>query len=452
MPVNSLYMGFIPQAGRWNSGVKLGGVHTLPVEFVIDENLPPLGQDLNIPNRDWVVISRGRIVAARPTDLTRLFPQTVVTLATGVSPLIQNLSSYSWLSSAANIPIGYAPFHFYRDFAGLPADKPVPVKHETIEVPYTTVNEAYNTSYNGGTRLMVGEWVMPYFGSNNSKTQTANFRGRHVRWVEQRLYQTTVATASAIVILDKAEFPAFFPNVVMAWGPTGAVITTGWVSADYNQTYSKWQIEFGQPVSTVLYSFGASEQMRVGQIIGIEPVGDAGGLNATSHDLTGWLKWVTDQFGAWDWPPIMSVRPTTQSVNEAVTVDGNNQYQMAFFPVVPFKSITVVLTGTITDENGVTTSYSGKTMDLSDQVFFNDYTQGKYYNIDFLTGKLTFTSNVVVTAATVSYWYESQFRDGLKYDRGILNLTDGRDSGIVGLPTHLDVAGVRGALRISHML
>jgi hypothetical protein len=30
-----------------------------------------------------------------------------------------------------------------------------------------------------------------------------------------------------------------------------------------------------------------------------------------------------------------------------------------------------------------------------------------------------------------------------------MGLTDGRDSGIIGLPPHLDVAGVRGALRIA---
>jgi hypothetical protein len=437
----SIYQGFTPQPGRWHSGVKLGHVNTLPLEFVVDETLPQLGQDQNYPNRDFVVIPRGRVIGARATTLTRLLGTTVLTLANGVSPLDtpDNLTG--------NFPVGYAPFHIYRDFAGLPADKPVPVMHETIEVPYTAINESYNTSTNGGTRLVVGEWLMPYFGSATSNSVTANDVGKWVRYIPKKVYTTYVASATGTVQLSEARFPAFKPSIVAGFDSAGAILTSGGTVA-YNETFQRWVATFANNVRAVIYEYGAEEAMRVGMCVGIEPVGTAGGINGTSHELGGWLKWVTDQFGLWEWPPIIGRRPFTTVSNEVVSIS-SNVGTLANSPIDPTKAITVVVTGTLRNPDGTTTTLNGTTMSLADDMFFNDYSQGQYYDLDWLSGTLTFSSNVTVTACTVSYSYESNFRDGIKWDSGILGLTDGRDSGIIGLPPHLDVAGVRGALRIA---
>lgn len=433
----SIYGGYLPQPGRWSANVKLGGVNTPPIEWIVDETLPVLGQDLHVPNHDWVVIARGRIVAPRATTLTRLDGRTVVTLANGVDPL----DAPSTLTG--NVPIGYAPFHFYREFAGMPADRPTVALHETIELPYTAVNEAYNVSPN--TRLVVGECLMPYFGSNNSNDFIPADRGKLVRWVEKEM-KVQSQTASAIVVLAEARFPAFKPHIIVAFTSIGLPIVSG-ATLSYNTDEDRWVATFSGPVESVIYEYGAGACQKVAQVVGIEPVGTAGGINATSHDLSGWLKWVTDNFGAWDWPPIMSVRPTS-SATEALTIS-NNAASITNKPIVPFKPITVTVTGTLTDPNtGTETTLTGSELELADEIFFNDYTQGKYYDIDFLAGTITFASNLSVTAATISYFYENTFRDGLKYDAGILGLTDGRDSGIVGLPPHLDVAGVRGVLRV----
>ena len=162
----SVYGGFTPQPGRWGSGVRRGGVNAPALEMAIDNALPNLGQDLQLPGRNYVTIPRGRFVALQNTDLTRQFNTSVLTLANGVDPL--NGPSFA----TGNVPVGYAAFNMYRDFSGLPADKPVFARHELIELPYTAVNESQCLAANGGTHLQVGEYVMPYYGSATSPTAT----------------------------------------------------------------------------------------------------------------------------------------------------------------------------------------------------------------------------------------------------------------------------------------
>lgn len=436
----SLYGGYVPQPGRWTNGHKIGHVNTPPIEFVIDETLPVLGQDKNFPNRDFIVVPPGRIVAAKATSLTRLFGTTVLTLANGVDPL----DAPAGLTG--NIPFGYAPYALYRDFSGLPADKPLGVMHETINVPYTTTNESYNTSSNGGSRLVAGEWLMPYFGSVTETTGIFNHRGKLVRFLPKKVY-SQVGTASGTWVLDSARFPAFKPRIILAFNAAGGFYSASGATLAWDTVTDRWTATFASFVpTTVVYEYGAAESQRIAQCIGIEPVGTAGGINASSHELAGWLKWVTDNFGAWDWPPIMNVSPSTSVTDEVVTLS-SNAGTLAQFPVVPFKAITVKVTGTLTDENGLQTTLSGTELSLADENFFNDFTQGQYYDIDFLTGAITVAPNLSVTAITVSYYYETDFKDGLQYDAGIIGLTNGRDSGIVGLPPHLDVAGVIGVLR-----
>jgi hypothetical protein len=435
-----IYGGYVPQPGRWNANVKLGGVNTPPIEFIMDETLPILGQDLNIPNRDLIVIPRGRCVAPRATDLTRLFGETVLTLANGVDPL--NAPA----GFTGTIPFGYAPYHLYRNFSGLPADRPLGVLQETIELPYTLVNENYNTSSNGGTRLKVGEWLMPYAGTYNGNAAVPNDIGKFVRWIPRSVFQTNVASASAIVRLPSAPFPSMLPKILIAFDGSNVPVVSGATLA-YNAATSQWWATFGNSVKTVIYEYGTTSAQKIAQCIGIEPVSTAGGINTTSHDLAGWLKWVTDNFGAWDWPPILGVNPFSSVTNEVVTIT-NNAGTLAHNPVIPYKTVTVVVTGTLTDPDGTQHTLTGTTLSLSDDKFFNDQSQGQYYDIDILTGVITFAGNLSVTNAVVSYYYETNFRDGTKYDRGIFGLTDGKVSGITGLPAHLDVAGVVGVMRV----
>ncbi len=441
MANTSIYAGYIPQPGRWHSGVKLGGVNTPPIELDLDQNLPDLGRDPLYPNRDFIVIPRGRIVAAKALDLTYLGGKSLVTVANGVDPV--DAPSFA----TGSVPFGYAPFHIYRTFSGLPADKPLSARHETIEVPYTALNESYNNILDSQVRLKVGEYLMPYYGSKNTQAATPQDKGKLVRWIPRKTYVTTAA-ASGTVVLSSAPYPAFKPRILAAFTAAGAPVFSGTTNLYYSDADSRWRAVFGTTVTQVMYEYGAHVDQRIGQLIGIEPVGDAGGVNSSSHEMTGWLKWITDNFSGWDWPPIMNIRATSVATDESVTIASDNTGQLAHYPVVPFRTVTVVVTGTLTAPDGTQTTLSGTTMEQADTLFFNDQSQGKYYDIDFLTGTIRFASNVAVTTCTVTYYYEGSFRDGLKYDSGILGLTDGLNSGLIGLPPHLDVAGVRGVLRV----
>lgn len=442
----AVYHGVGLQYGTTSANVKLGGVNAPPIEFTLDDQLPVLGQDTNYPNRDWVVIPHGRIVAPKATTLTRTSNETVLTMANGVDPL--DAPSFATGINAGNIPFGYAPYHLYRSFPGQPADKPLGVKHETIELPYTAINESYCNSNNGGSRLVVGEWLMPYYGSTNRKTAVSpKDRGKLVRWVGRRVHIQNITTASGHVRLTYAPYPAFKPSILHAFTDTGVPVASG-ATLNYDEAVGMWTATFASTIKSVAYQVGAGSDQKIAQVMGIEPVGTAGGLNASSHSLPGWLQWVTDNFGAWDLPPIMNIRNSTDVTAESVTIT-DNIGTLAHSPVIPFKTITVKISGSVVDEDGDTTSYDGTTaLPLADTMYFKDFTQGRDYDIDMLTGTLTFKSNVTVYSCTVDYSYEAAFADGLKWDNGILGLTDGSGgSGITGLPAHLDVAGVKGVLR-----
>lgn len=444
MSSTSIYAGYVPQPGRWHSGIKVGHVNTPPIEWLLDGTLPNLGQDQQYPNRDFVVIPKGRFISPMAFDLTTRNGPTTLTLANGVDPL-----SKPTFIGRGNIPAGYSPFTFYRSFAGLPADVPVLTKHETIELPYTLINDAYNTTWNGPDTngLKVGEWLMPYFGTATTKNPVPNHIGKYVRWVEKKTWAVSTAGGSGVHVLDKASFPAFLPRIVYAVNTAGIPVVSGAV-LDYDIGLAKWTATFSSTnIHTVVYEYGAGVGQRIAQAVGIEPVGTAGGLNASSHEMSGWLQWVTDNFQAWDWPPILSVHPTSTVTQETVTIDSNNEGLLAHSPVVPFRPISVSVTGSVLNPDGTTTTLAG-VLGLADTQFFNDQSQGQYYDIDILTGIIRFAANVTVTNCKIDYQYENDFRDGLKWDAGILGLTDGRDSGVTGLPPHLDVAGVRGAVRM----
>lgn len=444
---DSLYLGaYGPNNQRWSAGVRLGQLAYTPIELEMDPTLPALGQDPNndYRNRDYVVIPRGRIVAVKSQDLTDQARKTVITMANGVDPL--NKPSFADYASSA---FGYAPFNLYRNLQGLPAETPLGVRHETIAMPYTSANEAYNDTSNGGSRLKVGEYVMPYYGSNSKQKQNYTHTGKMVRYVGRHVISTTVASASAIVLLD-AKYPAFQPVILFAHKADASLVTSG-ATLTYDETAAKWKATFLDQVKTVVFEYGAANNQRIGQIMGIEPVKDAGGINSgANHEMTGWFKWVQTNYGPWEYPLVLNRLKGTAVVDESVSVS-NNQGTLAGAPVQPFKTVTVKVTGTRYNSDGTTTALSDTTLDPLDDQIFGDKIHGNEYDLDILSGVITFTGNLAVTGAKVSYTYETDFKTGIDWDgQGILGLTDGSGpAGIVGLPPHLDVLGVYGELRVA---
>lgn len=443
---DAVYAGFVPNGQKYSSNTRLGQVFAPPIQFVMDDQLPPLGQDPNnnFLNRDFVVIPAGRIVAVKATDLTRQSGYSVITLANGVDPL----AAPSFAKGC--VPFGYAPYKLFRNFAGLKADAPLGVNHEVIELPYTGINEAYNTAGNGGSRLVAGEYVMPYYGSATYKKPVALDKGKLVRWIPREIYRLDQVAATTAT-LSNARFPAFLPRVILALN-AGAVVTAA-PTLTYDETAHRWVADFGagNSVDTVIYEYGAADSQRVGQILQVEPIGTAGGINATKYEMHGWLKWVQDNFGAWDLPPILNTRDTVDVTDEVVAISAANTGQLAGAPIVPRKPITVKVTGTLTLIDGTVTTLTDTVMDPAENSFFGMKAFGKYYNLDILTGAIEFTENVSITTCKVSYSYEVDFVRGQMWDgKGIQGLTDGTGgSGIIGVPAHLDVPGVLGALRVA---
>ena len=430
----SQYGGNVLQGGRWVSGVRIADrINTVPIEWVVDPTLASLGQDPFYPNRDFVVIPRGRFVGVRPENITNTRGNAIITIAQGVDPL----DPPSFVTSG-NVPIGYCAEHAYRNFAGLPAQPPLVSRMEVIQLPYTAINDLYCTQ-SGPVKLTAGEMVMPFYGSSTSSTATHDDKGKFVRWIPKTVYQEDCA-ATGTVLLTKAKYPAFKPRILMAFTTGSVIVTTG---ATLAYTSAGWTAAFAgyTTIDSVIYEYGAEFSQAIGQIASIEPV-------SSTHHLAGWLRWVVDNFSAWDLPPIVNVRPRTTVTAEAVTIASDNTGTLTYYPVVPMATITVVITGTIVAADGTSTASTGLTLSLADTYAFADYTQGQYYDIDFLTGAIRFSSNVSVTACTVSYSYDTSWRDGRNFSAGIQGLTDGRSSGLFGLPPEFDVAGVLGVARI----
>jgi hypothetical protein len=444
---DALYLGINgPNSQRFSAGHRLGQVAYTPIELDLDTSLPTLGQDANnnYLNRDYIVIPHGRIVGLRPRDLTDKDRKSILTMANGVDPL--NAPTFAKYSST---PFGYAPYHLFKGFRGLPADAPLGVRHETISMPYTSANESYNLSTNGGSRLVVGEYVMPYYGSKDKQAANAVHTGKMVRYIGRHVIKTVAGTASAQVLLD-AKFPAFLPTVLYAYDASGAVYTGTEPTLSYVEASGKWKATFATAVKGVVFEYGASDQQRIGQIMGIEPVGTAGGINGSTHEQTGWFKWVQTNYGAWEFPLILNRMASTAVTDEAVTVT-DNAGTLAYAPVIPFKTVTVKVTGTRYETDGTETALTDEVLTPMDEAFFGDVIRGTEYSIDILTGAIEFTGNLDVDSAKVTYSYEGDFRNGITWDaQGIFGLTDGSGpSGITGIQPHLDVVGVYGELRVA---
>lgn len=443
MADNVMLLGYAPLPNyRWSANLEIGGIETAPIAWELDPTLPVLFQDPRVPNRDYVVVPKGRIIGAVPTTLTRQDGKTLITVANGVDP--KNAPTFA----TGSFPIGYNSFQLYRSFYGMPADMPLIARQRTIELPYTAINEAYCTDTNGGTHLVVGDRVMAYYGSADTAIPLYRDRGKPVRFVDRKTYIKTISPGSKEVALTDAPFPAFKPDYLCAFGASGLVTEVPAIA--YDEDNGRWKMTFTtNDVTSVIYEYGAADTQCVGFISGVEPVGTAGGLNASSHDLQGWLKWIIDQRDWSDFGPMLTPANATVVTEEVVTItDGLGK--LAHAPIFSTRAITVKVSGTLTLANGETQTLTLEALAplASPQTGVGDYTQGQYYSINMLTGDIQFTSDLTVTTCKVSYSYVTDYRNGMAFDQGIMGLTDGAQSGIKGLPVHLDVAGVLGVMRI----
>lgn len=399
---------------RWNPGVVVSeGLMEPFEEYIVDPFLPPLGNDPRFTS-NLVVIPAGRLIGLYPDTISST-DRAKLTLADGSSVK----------------PSGFARTTFFQKPPDSMQYAPLLSKQCVVEVPYVAaINGAYGT-LSGGTPITA------YFGSVASRTVKApNDIGKIVKWIPKTVYHKN-QSASTSCTLSSAVLPAFAPVILMAWN-AGTVIASG-ASCIPAWNGSNWVATFGNNVTDVLYTYGQGPEMIAGEVIRVEPI-------STSHELSGWLKWVTVDMS--DPMTAMAIKrvPTTAVTNEAPTAVSTNLYRLANYPVAPWKEITVTVTGTMVNPDGSTTTLTASKMSLA-SVPYVDYTRGQYYTIDALNGYLRFTSNVTVTSVTVSYSYETSYRGGVAWGQGIPGLTDGQYTGVPGTPGRLEVSGCIGALR-----
>lgn len=411
----AMFVGSQQFDGRvWSPGIKISGINSPAESWTVDPQLPAIGTDPRYPTSDQIVIPRGRILAVRP-DTSAYTGLAVLTISDGVN----------------NKPAGYNSTNILRQWSTREQWYGELNKQEFMEVPYVqTINGAYGT-------LQGGSKITGYYGSVLSTAGVPNDKGKPVAWVEKTMYAAH-QTAAATAALAQANFPAFPPTIVMAWNAgtvyAGAAPTVAW-----NPTLSEWVATFATAVTDVIFTFGQGVSQIAGEVIRIEPI-------SPSHNLSGWLQWVQDDFLAWEYPPQLLRVPTTAVTSEIPQTISTNWYRLGNAPMAPWLTATVTITGTITNLDGSQTVVNGTPLALAGLPFV-DYTLGEYYNINPVTGDIFINGNVSVTAITVSYSYETSYRDGRLYNAGVIGLTDGRYSGVPGTPANLEVVGVVGSLR-----
>ena len=411
--------GAVPFKDRvWNPGVKISGMNSPAEEWMVDPNLPPLGTDPRYPTTDQIVIPRGRLLAVRQ-DTTTYTGRAVLTIADGTT---------------STRPQGYTETNIFREWQEKIQWMPSMSRQEFIEVPYVAaINAAYGALYGGYKIAAFDGWSVA------NGAAAPNDVGKIVKWTPNTTYSVTIA-ASTMVALPQAVYHGITPVIILAWDGASVSATGSSATLTWNNTYQQWIATFKQTVTTVLYSFGHTAAQIAGEVIRIEPV-------TTAHHLSGWLEWVTDNFLAWEYPPqLMRVPVTAVTTETPSTVTAGSVYCLANKPVAPWVNIDVIVTGSLIAPDGTSTTLTSTTMSKADLPFV-DYTMGTYYNINPITGYLYFSSNVTVSSVTVSYSYETSYRDGRLFNQGIVGLTDGKYSGVPGTPANLEVAGVVGSLR-----
>ena len=412
------FIGSSPYEGKqWSPQLKISGMNAPAEQWIVDPTLPPLGTDPNYPTTDHIVIPRGRITAIR-RDTTSYTGRAVLTIADG----------------ASNKVAGYAQNNVLRQWQDRVQFAPVMFRQDLIEVPYVSaINGAYGAL--GG-----GDKVTAYWGSLTSTTnQVANDKGKIVKWVEKKVYNATSA-ASTIFQLSSANYPGFTPRLISAYNTNGAVTSLSGATLAWNNTFGCWTATLGSSAISVYYDFGQAADQIAGECVRVEPI-------SASHELQGWLKWVNDNYLAWEYPPMLQRVPVTAVTGETpTTVVSGSQYRLANKPMATWVSAKVYVTGTLYAPDGTSTTLTATEMSRAD-VPFTDYTLGQYYNINPLTGDIYFSSNVTVSSVTVDYSYETSYRQGRLFNGGIQGQTDGVFTGVPGTPTNLEISGSVGSLR-----
>lgn len=412
-----------------------GAITAPPEELAVDPTLPVLAVDPLDPAAG-IVIPRGRFVAIgfaaavgggggyRMTINDN--GKTVLTLCDG-----QNLT-----------PVGISVNQMYKESKEYMLDSNTVKfrRNVMVEVPFVSaVNDAHGT-------LRSGDAVAAYWGSTTTASPTAvafHHRGKPVKWQAMRLYFAP-GTGSSNQALTAAIYPGIRPASVIGLSSTGTGVALSSLQFDGTQ----WVADFAAAVTQIFYLYGQDADQIAGELVRVQSVQDI-------LDRDDWLKWVEMAPQDWlEWPPAAQRAPVTAVTNETpATIVAGFKYRVANYPISIHHPVIVQIQGVVTDTSGNQTTYSGSDWFTLPTGVLQSGIQsfvGLYHSVNWRTGIIEISGNISVTNIRVSYSYITNPATGsVLWGGGLVGLTDGSLAGTQpGLPPHLNLSDVAGALRI----
>ena len=470
---------------RWTSGaveISEPSVGQVPAEELrVDPFLPVLAADPYDP-AVGIAIPAGRFVAVGSTEplFGQAFDTTGAVASTGVSAFRQGQSSRGktllTIHDGKDLrPVGMSVNNIFRSTAQYSSGNFVQ------SGPFMGTGDTFGTDSgqsssdtkfrkgffaavpfvlqinNANGTLQSGDSVTGYWGSTTSTSVIGwVHRGKPVKHVPKRLVvHTQAATTSGT--LAAAIYPHIQPNVVFMQNAGTAV--TGSVTLAWNGT--AWDATWPSAVTTVFYEYGQEADQIAGQVVRIQSLQDI----KSREEL---FKFVEVARNDWmNYPPMTQQQAVVSRTTEAATaIVAGNVYRVVNAPISINHQCIVEVQGTVVDPTtGTSTSYSAAnwyTLPGASNLAITAGLYGPYHSVNWRTGVIELSVNIVATAVRVTYSSIADRRSGaVIWGRGTEGMTDGRyvtsapnaasvmvPSNRAGIPAHLNFADIVGEMRV----
>jgi len=331
----------------------------------------------------------------------------------------------------------------------------VVVKNAQCSVAYVAaISDAYGTLA-AGDRLTAHAGAVTRLTADTAYTASLSnqqfaLRGAQVKFKPQATYYVNNGSNSTNIDLTGANLAGVLPQIVGVKNNAGsAVSATNASNLVWNTSTNLWKYS-GTTAQEVWFTYGQDADQIGGELVRINPLS-----NVREYDkLFPYVKTgsyegpLSELFGD------MVAMTTADRSAVTFTVSGGAGYVLQSSKNVvidPRSAVTIEIQGTVND-GGTVTSYSASdwyTLPNANDTRYQTVHSGligKYHSVDWVEGRVQFSSALTITAARITYkQITSPFTPN--FAPGQIGLTDGAISGTgAGTPAHLNASGVSGEL------